>query len=263
MSLSIEALVSVVIPTYNRASLISKTISSIIAQTYRNLEIIVVSDGPGLETKNVLESFKDSRLKYYEINHSGRPAVPRNFGIMKAKGEYIALCDDDDVWMPEKITLQVAKIVSDNNIGLVYTQCILQEKKGERIVPIKGKEGKIFEDLFLSFCFIATSTVLIKKEVVDKIGMFDEDMRLKVVEDFDYWLRIARYYHLASIDKPLVVHREGQDSISNSNIFARWRRQYVVPYKFYTHHYVGMNLFIRKIVRVFCGSILDLLQVKW
>lgn len=252
-------MISIILPTYNRAELISETIQSILNQTYIDFELIVVSDGFQNKTKQVVESFKDIRLKYYEIQHSGRPSVPRNFGIKQAKGQYLAFCDDDDIWMPEKLELQLAKIVEDDRIGLVYAKCLLKEGSRERIIPKKSKEGFIFKELFLSFCPIATSTVLIRHKVIEDVGLFDEDIKLKVVEDYDFWLRIAKKYKIVYVKKVLIVHREGQDSISNSGILLKWKRQYLVPSKFYVNKHVGLGIFTAKILRITCKYILETL----
>lgn len=228
-------------------------------QEYPDLEVIVVGDGAQADTRKLLEGFSDSRLKYYEIEHSGRPAIPRNFGMAKAAGEYIAFCDDDDIWMPQKLSLQIAKISNDKEIGLVYTKCILKNGERIRIVPYKNREGFIFKELFLSFDFIAASTVLIKKEVIDRIGNFDEDVRLKAVEDFDLWLRIAMQYKIGFIDKPLVIHREGVDSLTKG-LLIKIKRHHIVPCKFYKKRYVGIGLFIRKAFIILFKSIFDLIH---
>ncbi len=251
-------MVSVIIPTYNRAKIIKDTIQSVLNQTYSDLEAIVVSDGYCNDTRMTVGAFDDSRLKYYEISHSHRPAVPRNYGMNKAKGEYLAFCDDDDIWMPEKLKLQVDKMSKDKETGLVYTQCLLKDGIKEKLVPHNSKQGFIFKELFLSLCPIAASTVLIRREVIDKIGMFDEDIRLKAVEDYDYWLRIARIYKIGFIDKPLAIHRENNSSLTRG-ILTKIKRNHLVPCEFYRRKYVGLGLFIKKLLRVFCKNVLTLI----
>lgn len=254
-------MVSVIIPTYNRATLISETIKSVLKQTYSDFEAIIVSDGASGDTRKAVESFSDRRLKYYEISHSGRPAVARNFGISRACGEYLAFCDDDDIWFPEKLSLQVARANSDKEIGLCYTKCLLKSGNSQRIVPSDARQGFIFRRLFLSFDFIATSTVLLRAEVLAKLGDFNESFRLKVIEDFDLWLRISKSYKVGIIDKPLVVHRESSDSLSRG-AWPRLKRQCMISLKFYREKYVGLGLFIGKILLTIGKTVLELLNIR-
>lgn len=219
----------------------------------------MVSDGSDPKTRQAVERFNDPRIKYYEIAHSGKPAVPRNFGIRKAEGEYIAFCDDDDIWMPEKLKFQIDKICQDNELGLVYTKCLLEEDDKVVVVPRNGKEGFIFKELFLSPNFIANSTVLIKKEVINTVGMFDEDIRLKAAEDFDLWLRIAMRYKIGFIDRPLVIHREISDSLTKGTL-VKLKIQPLVHWQFYRKKYVRFGLFIKKLLLIFYRSILIIIH---
>ena len=99
--------VSVIVPTYNRAHLLKKTIESILSQTYTDLELIVVSNYSTDNTDDMVKSYKDDRIKYFKNQNNGIIAVNRNFGIRKSTGEYIAFCDDDDTWLPNKLERQV------------------------------------------------------------------------------------------------------------------------------------------------------------
>ncbi|MFH1317988.1 MAG: glycosyltransferase family A protein, partial [Candidatus Omnitrophota bacterium] len=238
-------MVSVIIPTYNRAHILSETIKSVFNQTYTDLEIVVVSDGFCADARRSVEALGDKRLKYHEIAHSGRPAVPRNFGIIQSHGQYLAFCDDDDIWMPKKLEFQVAKMREDKEIGLVYSKCLLQNGEKDTVVPLSGKEGFIFKELFLSFCFIGTSTVLTRRKVFESVGMFDEDMRLKAVEDYDLWLRIARSFKIGFVNEILAIHVENSSSLTNGKLI-KIKRHPLVPYKFYKEKYIGLGLFLRK-----------------
>ena len=102
-----NSFISVIVPTYNRADLISETIESILNQTYKYFELIIVDDGSTDNTEEVIRKFKDSRIKYIKTDNWGGPARPRNTGIKKTKGEYIAFCDDDDIWLPKKLEKQI------------------------------------------------------------------------------------------------------------------------------------------------------------
>lgn len=254
-------LVSVIIPTYNRVRTVLNTIQSVLNQTYSNLEVIIVSDGFDENTRRAIEGIRDSRIKYFEVEHSGRPAVPRNFGVRKSSGEFIAFCDDDDIWMPPKLELQMEKILQSKDTVLIYTKCLLKNAKKESIVPLRGKEGFIFKELFLSFCFIATSSVLIRRNIFENVGMFDEDMRLKAVEDYDLWLRIALRYKVGFVDQPLAIHLENNSSLTRGRLI-KIRRHHLVPCKFYQKGYVGFGLFIKKLFLIFLRSAFELAYLK-
>ena len=194
-----KPIVSVIIPTYNREKLLMRAIQSVLNQTFKDFEIIVVDDSSRDNTKEVVKSIKDKRIKYiYKSRLPHNPASTRNEGIIKSKGKYIAFLDDDDEWFPEKLQLQL-KEFENRNIGLVYTKCItLKNGKLNRISNIKR---------------ISTPSVMIKKEVINKVGLFDEN--LDCVEDRDMWLRVSKEYEFKFIDKVLIkvyLHNENQIS---------------------------------------------------
>ena len=112
-------LVSVVVATYNRADLISETLDSILNQTYKIFELIVVDDGSSDNTEEIVKNYSDSRLKYIKTDNWGGPARPRNIGIRESKGEYIAFCDNDDLWEKNKLEKQL-DIIKNNNAGLCF-----------------------------------------------------------------------------------------------------------------------------------------------
>lgn len=107
MTIVKENLVSVIIPTYNRSDLIKETINSVLNQTHKNFELIMVDDGSTVNTKTVIESFKDNRIKYILQKHHGLLAVARNNGLKVAIGEYIAFLDSDDIWLTNKLEKQI------------------------------------------------------------------------------------------------------------------------------------------------------------
>lgn len=119
MTIVKENLVSVIIPTYNRSDLIKETINSVLNQTHKNFELIIVDDGSTDNTKTVIESFKDNRIKYILQKHIGLPATGRNNGINIAKGDYIALLDSDDQWLPKKSEKQSEFMEKNPDILLI------------------------------------------------------------------------------------------------------------------------------------------------
>jgi glycosyltransferase involved in cell wall biosynthesis len=210
--------ISVILPTYNRAHLLKHSIKSVLNQTYKNFELIVVDDASVDNTEDLVKSIYDKRIKYikHEINKGANAA--RNTGIMVARGVYIGFQDSDDEWLPEKLRRQVDVINNisslDGKVDVVYTS--YWKKIGDSCeyapgVRVSRKEGDVFEPL-LSGNFITTQSVLIKRECFDVVGLFDED--LPRLQDWEILLRISKKFEFRHIDEPLVIVDFTEDSIS-------------------------------------------------
>ncbi len=210
-------LVSVVIPTYNRASYLKAAVESVQRQTYKNLEIIIVDDASDEETASYISTIRDERIKYFRncINKGG--AASRNLGIREAEGEYIAFLDDDDEWLPEKIVKQVEVLENNRNIVVVYTGFLIKDsKKRDYLGRSKQmKEGNIYDDLLAENCVGTTSTVLIRMKELKNSCMFDE--RMPSCQDWDLWLSLSSMYEFAHIPEPLVIYSLHNKRISTDS----------------------------------------------
>ena len=203
MNTSIIPTISIVIPTFNHAKFISKALESVINQTYKNWEAIIIDNNSTDDTDKVINQYNDQRIKYLKINNNGIIAKSRNLGIREAKGEWIAFLDSDDEWIPEKLERQLSILRSDKEAVFCHTNEIWI-RNGTRVNQMKKHEkygGYIFEKC-LDMCRISPSSSIIKKEVFDHIGYFDES--LIVCEDYDLWLRIAAHYKVLFLDQPLI-----------------------------------------------------------
>ena len=215
--------VSVIIPTYNRANLINRSVSSVLNQTFKDFEVIVVDDGSIDNTENVVKNFNDSRIKYIKGEKNVGAAAARNIGIKVAKGKFIAFQDSDDEWLPEKLEEQIKifKKVS-LRIGIVYVGRWQIKEEKKMYIPferVNQKEGNIYKELLKSN-FIGTPTILVKKECFEKVGMFNEN--LPRFQDWELVLRLAKYYNFKFIDEPLVLCHFTSKSIStNSNALLK------------------------------------------
>ena len=208
--------VSVVIPAYNSASLLGDAVQSVLAQTYRDFEVIVVDDGSTDNTRQVAEGFKQSQIKYLFQPNQGPPAA-RNAGIRASSGKLIAFLDSDDLWLPSKLEMQVKTLAASPRAGLAYCDMFLYDMEQDAVVGppflLRSKRppprGKVFDELSFRF-FGHPSTVIIRREVFDAIGLFDE--RLRYCDDFDMLFRIASRYEFELVPDPLVEYRfhEGQ-----------------------------------------------------
>lgn len=201
-------LVSIVIPTYNRAHTLQRAVDSVLIQTYHNSEIVLVDDGSTDGTKELIEN-QYKNVRYFYIPHSG-VSKARNKGIEKAKGSWISFLDSDDYWLPEKLSSQLSFL----KMNPEYKICHADEiwiKNGKRIN--QGKKHHKFTGWFFSpslhMCLISPSSVIIHTSVFDEIGVFDEDF--KYGEDYELWLRITARYPVGYIDKKLVVKTGGHE----------------------------------------------------
>ena len=201
------AKVTVIIPTHNRAEFLRHAISSVLEQSFQDFEIIVVDDASSDNTAEVVTRFHDERIKFIRhVNRRGGSAA-RNTGIVNAKCDYIAFLDDDDEWFPEKLARQMEVLLaSPPGVGCIYTGYVIVDKYNEKTngQMIPSKKGDLSKDLLISNCIGGTSSVLLRKECFDKIGLFDEN--LPSFQDYDLWIRISRKFHFDYIKEPLLKY---------------------------------------------------------
>jgi len=199
-------MISVIIPTFNRAGFILQAIKSVQNQSVNVDEIIVIDDGSTDETKELL---KDEEIVYIYQQNSGVSAA-RNRGIKEAKHEWLAFLDSDDLWHKNKIEEHISLHVNNPEIKASFTD----EKwiRNGKVIN-KKKHLKKEEPTFLNSlrtCKIGVSTFFVHKSLFDEIGLFDED--LKVCEDYDLWLRILRKHTIKLINKELITKQAGHDN---------------------------------------------------
>lgn len=223
------AKVSIVIPTYNSEKYIEESIDSVSLQTNVDFEIVVIDDGSTDGTEAIVKelSKKDKRVKYYYQNNKG-PGGARNRGIKEAQGEYIAFLDADDLLLKDSLEKRLTLFSKLSSIGLVFTDYYLEDNSGTNstndISYLKKRNflkelssatewtehgyllnKKFFEMSVIKGSFIWTSTVMVKKEVLNEVGGFSEDLRRS--QDKDLWYRIIKKYNVGYIDKPLAVYK--------------------------------------------------------
>lgn len=208
--------VSVIIPTYNRATLIKRSIQSVLKQTFDDFEVIVVDDASSDNTKEVIASLQDVRIRYFRHESNRGGSAARNKGIEKAQGDLIAFQDSDDEWLPDKLEKQV-KIIqqADSAVGAVYTGFWRIHGDTKEYIPgphTNKTEGNIHQEL-LKGNFITTQAVLIKKECLQKVGGFDDS--LPRFQDWELFLRIAKHYEFRHIAEPMVLAYYTDGSISS------------------------------------------------
>jgi glycosyltransferase involved in cell wall biosynthesis len=199
--------VSVVIPTYNRAHLIGESIQSVLTQTFRDFELIVVDDGSSDDTETVVRRFGDPRIRYTYQENKGISGA-QNTGIRTAKGGYIAFLGSDDLWLPALLQLEVEILGSNPDVGLAYAKAQAIDTDGNLKSQISGTSQKYPGDTLKSALygnFVCTIAALMRRECFDRVGLFDETLKARV--DYDMWIRMAKHYRFAYLDRVLAHFR--------------------------------------------------------
>lgn len=207
-----NSLVSVIIPAFNAEKFIKDAIESVVSQTFQNFEILVIDDGSTDLTKEIVLSIEDSRIKYIYKNNGGASSA-RNKGIENATGKYIAFLDYDDLWMPDKLQMQLDKFSGEPDLGLVYCWVESIDIEGKtRFFSKPDNEGWVYNDLFFDNFLHNGSVPLIKTKCFEKVGLFDEN--LSNAQDWQMWFNIAKYYKFGVVKEILVKYRVRDDSLS-------------------------------------------------
>jgi len=210
--------VSVILPTYNRAYCLGRAVDSVLTQTFRDFELIVVDDGSTDETQELLAGYTDPRLRVIRQPENKGQSAARNAGILAANGKYIAFHDSDDEWLPEKLERQVEVLDSaPPDVGVVFCDH-WRFRNGERTYypapNIQPEDGLVFERaLDDGLKNIGTPTLLMRRACLEKSGLFDENMNRSV--DLDLCIRLAKHFRFQRMPEPLMnVYMTG-DSITS------------------------------------------------
>lgn len=197
--------VSVIIPTYNCASMLKEAIQSVLEQTYADYEVIVVDDGSIDNTCEVVNTFTDERIRYVFQENRGRSAA-RNHGINLAQGKYIAFLDSDDLFLPTKLEKQVSCMEKNPGVLLSHTSYLRVNVRGEFIAEVKSGtfSGKVYPNI-LRRCPTATPTVMIRKEALGENLRFEETIHIG--EDVILWTQLAKKSKFIGITEPLTKVR--------------------------------------------------------
>jgi len=241
-------LVSIILPTYNRDWVITQAIDSVLAQSYTNFELIIIDDGSTDKTTDVIKSY-EGKLQYVYTKNSG-VAKARNRGISISKGKFIAFIDSDDTWEPQKLAKQILFLSKNPSYGLCYCGAqYFHNKNLERdtISHYKNiKNGFIFSEL-LKQPSIATPTVIIRADIIENVGTFNE--KFKLFEDRDLWLRVALNNKIHFVPELLVnIHR-----FSNANNLTNQESEMRVYYQLLLKELLAtnkhLNIFDRLLIR--------------
>jgi len=254
--------VSVIIPTYNGERFISKTIQSVIDQTYKDWELIIVDDFSKDSTRELIEEWgkKDNRIISIFLNkNSGGPAHPKNIGFVRAKGKYIAYLDHDDEWLPNKLEKQIAILENDPNIGIISCEALMIDSVGQtigRAVIDKIPKDNIFPSILFKDYIYSNTSVIIPREIIDKLGERDENPKIGVAEDREYELRVIDAgYKPYVIHEPLFKYRLHESNTLKTSTaqgfnYAETNLKYLHRYKQYNLEYLVWGRFAKEYLKI-------------
>ena len=226
--------VTVVIPVFNRTDTIGAAVESVLEQTYSDLELLVVDDGSTDRTLDTLATISDPRLRVLASPRNMGVSAARNRGIREARGDWVAFQDSDDLWLPDKLERQMARIAEagadcvGGYCGMLIVGTTLNASGAEAYYPPPGigqREGDILE-MLLKVSLISTQTLVARREALDGIGGFDEE--LPALVDWDCVLRLARLGKFAFVDKPLVKQFFSENSITRSREKRAFAKERIV-----------------------------------
>lgn len=215
---------SVIIPTHNRQEVVLRAIASVLAQTFKNYELIIVDDGSQDQTSLAVQKYLKKGVRYLRLSQRQGVSFARNYGATQARGQYLAFLDSDDEWLPSKLARQFQFLQENLHLKLIHCDEIWI-RNGVRVNPMKKhqkKGGVIYLDC-LPLCCISPSAVVIEKNCFFKLGGFREDFA--VCEDYDLWLKICSRYEVGFISEPLLKKYGGhQDQLSRKYFgMDEWR----------------------------------------
>ena len=225
-SLEQESLVSVVIASYNMGHYLPQAVESICGGTYKNIEVIIIDDGSTDDTEQLIQGcLSDSRVKYIRKSNQGQPKA-KNSGLKEARGEFIAFCDADDLWEPNKLELQIPQF-SDATVGVVYSDNSHIDEANNRYSrpsSLVRHSGNVTKQLLIKN-FVPFGTAVIRHKCLEKNGLFDEQFKMGI--DWDLWLRYSLDWEFVFVPMPTYVYREWSGQMS-SNFRGRYRHAFAI-----------------------------------
>ena len=243
-------IVSVIIPTFNCAQYLAKAIDSVLSQTYKDLEIIVVDDGSSDNTPEVVLPYL-ARITFIRQPNKGLPSA-RNTGIRAASGKFIALLDSDDSWLPEKLARQMPPF-DDPAVGIVYTDFSVVYADGRTLPSYLAErplasEGFILDN-YIQSRFLFPSTMLLRRQAIEECGLFDEEML--AAEDVELFARICLRWRVARIPEVLMVRTEGTNNITANG--SRLNRYMILAFEKILQRETTLPVLSRQLIHVELG----------
>jgi glycosyltransferase involved in cell wall biosynthesis len=251
-----SAFITVFTPNYNKSKFLRETIESVLQQTYENFEYIIIDDFSTDESWDIISEYaaKDNRIKIYRNEENMKIVKTRNKGFQLSSdyAKYFAILDSDDVSTPERLEEQVKFLEENNEYGLVASNTIIINEESKEI----GYRNYVLSDIEIRKVItrinpIAQSSVMIRKQAIKDVGLYDE--RWNVCQDYDYWLRIGINWKLKNINTPLVKYRLSENQVKITNLKDTIKNTYLIQKKAlkeYNYEDSFYNKFYRLILRL-------------
>ncbi len=245
--------VSVILPTFNRATLIPRAIRSVLTQSYKDLELIIIDDGSIDNTEDIIKNLmqSDHRIKYYKSSINKGVSNARNIGIKIAAGKYIAFQDSDDEWLPGKLEKQVSLLESlSTDIGVIYCYAFWANHPKKKVMHVKDifpDEPNVFKKMLgLKMGNFILQSCLFRRQVFEKCGFFDE--RFKVTGDREFFIRISKSFKFYCLQEYLVKRYKTENSLKSSkNNFAALKSSIYIFIKYFPDIIKDMEILLAQI----------------
>ena len=221
--IKMNELVSIIVPAYNTGKYIGRMIRSVQAQTYSNWELVIVDDCSTDDTRAVVESFDDERIRYFRNERNKGAALSRNYALREARGRWIAFLDSDDIWMPEKLERQIG-YMKENGYAFTYTDYRVVSPEGKLLPYVFVAPDHVTRKLLYRYCYFATITVIYDREVIGLIQIED----LKKRNDYAMWYQAIEKTDCHRLPEVLSCYIRREGSISNVSLWKLIGHQYLL-----------------------------------
>ena len=248
--------VTVIIPFYNRLELLKKSINSVLSQTYKNIELIIVDDASTVDVEEIKYICKKNNIKYFRLSKNSGPSTARNFGISKASGEYIAFLDSDDEFLEEKVEKQLYYMILNGSsfCHTSYTKVTLSNNQIQTQDVHSGKIHSEFSDYMIDNCQVATPTIMIKKSLLIN-NKIEYNTKLRIAEDNCFYLEICKHTFMFGLDECLTkINFFETSTFANSSLVYEGLKN-ILLYVLNDSYYYKYQIAIGRL----CGSINHLL----
>jgi teichuronic acid biosynthesis glycosyltransferase TuaG len=239
--MDIEPKVSIVIPTYNHADYLCKALESVINQTYTDWEAIVVNNYSEDNTEEIVQSFNDERIQLVNFHNNGIIASSRNHALQLAKGEFIAFLDSDDEWFPEKLENCISLMDGKLENAVCHAERWLGVNGYKRDVLYGPESRATYRSLLFKGNTISTSAVVVRRSVLEDVGLFSEQPEMVTAEDYDLWIRIVKsgtnFVFIPTVLGIYRIHPDGNSQAVLKNVYAILT---VIENQFREHKQIGI-----------------------